>query len=79
MDLIWRAFYNTIVVPALFVGFHIGARFNEKTREGIAGRRDVFTNLKSQLESSREIEPNGLVSFHLRWRIRASQTANRSR
>lgn len=62
MDIIWRAFYNTIVVPALFVGFHIGARFNAKTREGITGRRNVFTNLKSQLESTREIDRT--VWFH---------------
>lgn len=63
MAIIWRAFYNTIVVPALFVGFHISARFNAKAREGITGRRYVITNLKSQLESTRDLDRTAWFHF----------------
>lgn len=62
MAIIWKTFYNTIVVPALFVGFHIAALFNAKTREGIAGRRNVFKFLKDQLASARELDQT--VWFH---------------
>ena len=63
MAIIWRAFYNTIVIPALFVGFHIGARFNEKTRAGIIGRRNAYPYLKSQLESTRELDRTAWFHF----------------
>jgi 3-deoxy-D-manno-octulosonic-acid transferase len=63
MAIIWKAFYNTIVVPALFVGFHITARFNPKTREGIAGRQNVFKFLENQLESARELDQTAWFHF----------------
>ncbi len=63
MAIIWKAFYNTVVVPALCVGFHITARFNAKTREGIAGRRNVFKFLNNQLESARELDQTAWFHF----------------
>ena len=60
--MIWESLYNAIGVPALLVGFHIVAKFDSKVREGIAGRRDVLSKLKSQLDSARQA--NRTVWFH---------------
>ena len=60
--MIWESLYNAIGVPALFVGFHTAAKFDNKVREGIAGRRDVLRKLKSQLNSARQSDRT--VWFH---------------
>ncbi len=58
----WKAFYNTIAIPAMYLGFHAASRFNAKVREGIAGRRNVFDTLENQLQSARQLD--GTVWFH---------------
>lgn len=63
MAIIWKAFYNIIVMPALFVGFHIAALFDAKVREGIAGRRNVFKLLKNQLASARKLDQTAWFHF----------------
>ena len=60
--MIWKALYNTIIVPALFVGFHVAAPFNPKIREGIAGRRNLFKLLEDQLQGARNL--NQTAWFH---------------
>ena len=63
MRIIWKTFYNTFVVPALFVAFRIRSHFNAKIREGIVGRRNVLKLLESQLESARELDQTAWFHF----------------
>ena len=58
----WKTLYNTLVIPALAVGFYTAARFSPKIREGLAGRRSVFDSIEEQLSSAREL--NQTVWFH---------------
>ena len=60
--MVWKTLYNTLVIPALTVGFYTAARFNPKIREGIAGRRGVFDSIEEQLTSAREL--NQTTWFH---------------
>ena len=61
--MIWKAFYNTIAVPALCVGFHTASRLNPKIREGIAGRRNAFKLLEDQLQEARKIDHTAWFHF----------------
>ena len=61
--MLWKTLYNTLVIPALTVGFYTAARFNPKIREGIAGRRGVFGSIEEQLTSSAR-ELNQTAWFH---------------
>lgn len=58
----WRIVYNVLVLPVMFIGFHVAACFNHKIREGIIGRRDVFKKLTYQLNKARNLEKT--VWFH---------------
>ena len=60
--MLWKTFYNTLVIPALTAGFYIAARFSPKIREGLVGRRSVFDSIKEQLASARELGQT--VWFH---------------
>ena len=60
--MVWKTLYNTLVIPALTVGFYIASRYSPKIREGLAGRRSVFNSIKGQLSSAREL--NQTVWFH---------------
>ena len=60
--MLWKTLYNTLVIPALTVGFYIASRFSLKIREGLAGRRSVFDSIKEQLGSAREL--NQTAWFH---------------
>ena len=60
--MVWKTLYNTLVIPALTVGFYIASRFSPKIRAGLAGRRSVFNSIKGQLSSAREL--NQTVWFH---------------
>ena len=60
--MVWGTLYNTIVIPALAVGFYIAARFSTKIRAGLTGRRSVFDSLKSQLQLARKLDQT--VWFH---------------
>ena len=58
----WKTLYNTLVIPALTVGFYSAARFSPKIREGLAGRQSVFDSITEQLNSARML--NQTVWFH---------------
>ena len=58
----WQFFYNTLVVPTMFAGFHSVGRCNPKIQEGIRGRKGVFTELTNQLQTARHLEKT--VWFH---------------
>ena len=60
--MVWKTLYNTLVIPALTIGFYIASRFSPKIREGLAGRRSVFDSIKGQLGSARELSQT--VWFH---------------
>ena len=60
--MLWKLFYNAIAVPAMFVGFYSAGCCNPKIREGIKGRKRVFTVLKNRLQTARPLEKT--VWFH---------------
>ena len=60
--MLWKTLYNTLVIPALTIGFYIASRFSPKIREGLAGRRSVFDSIKGQLGAAREL--NQTAWFH---------------
>ena len=61
--MLWKTLYNTLVIPALAVGFYIAARFSPKIREGLAGRRGVFDSIEEQLRSARELSQTAWFHF----------------
>ena len=58
----WRFVYNVFAIPFLFIAYHIMGYWNRKIREGIVGRREVFSKLEKQLEVSRNLDKT--VWFH---------------
>ena len=58
----WQFFYNTLVVPTMFIGFHGAGCCNPKIREGIKGRKGVFAELTNQLQTARRLKKT--VWFH---------------
>ena len=58
----WQFIYNTLVVPIMFVGFHGARCCNPKIREGIKGRKNVFSELRNQIQTARRLEKT--VWFH---------------
>ena len=60
--MLWKLVYNAIAVPAMFVGFYSAGCCNPKIREGIKGRKRVFTALTNQLQTARPLEKT--VWFH---------------
>ena len=61
--MLWKTLYNTLVIPALAVGFYTAARFSSKIREGLAGRRSVFDSIEAQLGSARELSQTAWFHF----------------
>ncbi|HIE27483.1 TPA: hypothetical protein EYP66_09370 [Candidatus Poribacteria bacterium] len=60
--MIWRAIYNVIIIPFMYLYFRISALFNPKFREGITGRKELFTSLEAQLAQARNMPKT--VWFH---------------
>ena len=58
----WQLVYNLLAVPAMFVGFYIAGCCNPKIQEGIKGRKRVFSELATQLQTARHLEKT--VWFH---------------
>ena len=58
----WQFIYNTLVVPAMFIGFYGAGCCNPKIREGVKGRKNVFAELRNQLRTARSLEKT--VWFH---------------
>jgi 3-deoxy-D-manno-octulosonic-acid transferase len=59
----WKTLYNTIAIPAMYLSFHIAARFHPKIREGIRGRKAVFETLENRLQSARPLERTAWFHF----------------
>lgn len=47
----WKILYNIIIVPIMWIGFHIAGAFNEKIRRGIAGRKNLLSTLEQRTTS----------------------------
>ena len=60
--MLWKTLYNTLVIPALTVGFYTASRFSPKIREGLAGRRSVFDSIEEQLRAARKLSQT--IWFH---------------
>ena len=60
--MLWQFIYNTLIIPAMFIGFRGAACCNPKIQEGIKGRKGVFAELTNQLQSARHLEKT--VWFH---------------
>lgn len=61
--MLWKTLYNTLVIPALTVGFYTAARFSPKIREGLVGRRSVFESIEAQLDSARAFTQTAWFHF----------------
>lgn len=61
--MLWKTLYNTLVIPALTVGFYTAARFSPKIREGLAGRQSVFDSITKQLKSARLLSQTAWFHF----------------
>ena len=51
MKKIWFLFYNVLVIPALFIIFQIAGLFNEKIKQGIKDRKNLFSKLERDLNN----------------------------
>jgi 3-deoxy-D-manno-octulosonic-acid transferase len=49
--MLWRVFYNSIVVPLLWAGFQLIGLFDAKTARGIRGRRGLLTRLEREVSA----------------------------
>jgi len=47
VQIFWFLLYNILIVPLLFVGFHIAALFNHKIRRGIQGRGKLLQDIEN--------------------------------
>jgi len=57
----WNIVYNTIGIPAIWLFFNIYSVFNSKVKEGLKGRRDLFSELDKSLSS---FSPKKKVIIH---------------
>lgn len=60
--MLWQLAYNLFAVPLMCVGFYSAGCCNPKIREGIAGRKQVFSELSTQLQTARNLKKT--VWFH---------------
>ena len=51
MQSFWFFCYNIVVVPTLWVLFHLAAAVKRKVRVGLRGRKGLFDNLQQQVDS----------------------------
>lgn len=58
----WQFIYNILVVPAMFIGYHGARCCNPKIQEGVKGRKNVFAELRNQLQAARDLKKT--VWFH---------------
>lgn len=58
----WQLVYNLFAVPIMFVGFYSAGCCNPKIQEGIKGRKRVFAELATQLQTARHLKKT--VWFH---------------
>ena len=58
----WQLVYNLFAVPTMFIGFYSAGCCNPKIQAGIKGRKRVFSELVTQLQTARQLEKT--VWFH---------------
>jgi 3-deoxy-D-manno-octulosonic-acid transferase len=62
MQTFWLIVYNIFVIPVLWILFMVGGLLSSKYRTGISGRKNLFNNLKTQLD---KLDPTAKrVWFH---------------
>ncbi len=61
MKKFWYIIYNTIGIPAIWFFFRIYSVFNSKVKEGLKGRRDLFSELDKSLSA---FSPKKTVIIH---------------
>ncbi len=49
---IYLLLYNIVAVPLLWIVFHLGGFVNKKIRRGILGRKNLFSELKTNIEKN---------------------------
>jgi len=49
MARLWLIIYNICVVPSMWIGFHIGALFNDKIQRGLDGRKNLLNKVRAKL------------------------------
>ena len=59
----WKFAYNAFAVPAMFVGFYCAQCCTLKIREGIKGRKRVFSELVDRLQTARNLEKTAWFHF----------------
>ena len=59
----WKFAYNAFAVPAMFVGFYCAQCCTPKIREGIKGRKRVFSELVDRLQTARNLEKTAWFHF----------------
>jgi len=47
--MVWKLFYNIIVVPVMWCAFQCAGFFNEKIRRGIRGRQSLVKNMREEV------------------------------
>ncbi len=45
----WRLFYNSVIVPLGWIGFHLLSLMNQKVNRGIRGRKHLFDDLEKNV------------------------------
>jgi len=62
-ELFWFVLYNSIIVPLMWAGFHLGGFLNRKVRHGIRGRQAIWKSIDGFLTASgKSLHP--LLIFH---------------
>ncbi len=62
-EIFWFVLYNSIIVPLMWVSFHLGGFFNRKIRHGIRGRQVIWKSIDRFLaEAEKPVHP--LLVFH---------------
>ena len=61
--MLWKLVYNAFAIPAMFVSFQCARCCNPKIREGIKGRKGVFSELANQLQTARDLEKTAWFHF----------------
>jgi len=59
---IWRLFYNSVLIPLGWLGFQLYGIVNAKTKRGIRGRRDLFARLIAAAANWKKDAPR--IWFH---------------
>ena len=59
----WQVVYNLFAVPIMFIGFYVAGCCTPKIQEGIQGRKRVFSELATQLQTARPLKKTAWFHF----------------